>query len=171
MLHELAHCFAAVKLGVEIKKVILHFFGASAEPNEMSPWKEGIISLSGPLCSLSLCFVLLPIHDPLAGFNFIFAVFNLFPGYPLDGGRALKAGLSYFLSPYTSLYIALLPMILLICGLMIIALILIGKGEILIGVKLGALSSFLNLYLMSEKETLKTLWEERKKQEVLNVEC
>lgn len=162
LLHELAHCYIAVKLNVEIKKVIFHFFGASAEPGEMSSWKEGIISLSGPLCSLILCFVLLHIYDPLAGFNFIFAVFNLFPGYPLDGGRALKAGLSYFLSPYASLYIALLPLILLICGLMVIAVFYVGKGDMLVGVKLGALSSFLNLYLMSEKDALKKLWLERR---------
>ncbi len=107
-LHELAHAFVARLEGVEVIEIILHPFGGLArfrrEPD--TPRAEFRIAVAGPLASflLSLVFlglmrvfdsigtnILTPLFFVLALGNFLLAVFNLFPGYPLDGGRVLRA--------------------------------------------------------------------------------
>ncbi len=107
-LHELAHAFAARMEGVEVVEIVLHPFGGLArfrrEPD--SPRAEFRIAIAGPVASfmLSLVFlglmaifnllgtnILAPFFFVLALGNFLLAVFNLFPGYPLDGGRVLRA--------------------------------------------------------------------------------
>jgi Zn-dependent protease/CBS domain-containing protein len=107
-LHELAHAFAARMEGVQVVEIILHPFGGLArmrhEPE--TPKAEFRIAISGPAASflLAVLFVLLmaianaagatvfaPLFFLLFLFNFLLAVFNLFPGYPLDGGRVLRA--------------------------------------------------------------------------------
>ena len=107
-LHELGHAFAARMEGVEVVEIVLHPFGGLArfrrEPD--APRAEFRIALAGPVASflLSLVFLgLMTLFDfvganilkllffVLAVGNFLLAVFNLFPGYPLDGGRILRA--------------------------------------------------------------------------------
>ena len=107
-LHELAHAFAARMEGVEVVEIVLHPFGGLArfrrEPD--TPRAEFRIAIAGPVASflLSLVFLgLMALFDfvgatilkwfffVLASGNFLLAVFNLFPGYPLDGGRVLRA--------------------------------------------------------------------------------
>ena len=107
-LHELAHAFAARMEGVEVIEIVLHPFGGLArfrrEPD--TPRAEFRIAIAGPVASflLSLVFlglmtfftflgtnILTPLFFVLAVGNFLLAVFNLFPGYPLDGGRVLRA--------------------------------------------------------------------------------
>ena len=106
--HELAHAFGARLEGVEVVEIILHPFGGLArmrhEPE--TPRAEFRIAISGPAASflLAVLFVFLMAIVSAAGvdalsrilflisaFNFLLAVFNLFPGYPLDGGRVLRA--------------------------------------------------------------------------------
>jgi len=106
--HELAHAFVARMEGVEVVEIILHPFGGLArmrhEPE--TPRAEFRIAISGPAASflLAVLFVVLMAIVSAAGidalsrvlflisaFNFLLAVFNLFPGYPLDGGRVLRA--------------------------------------------------------------------------------
>lgn len=106
--HELAHAFAARFEGVEVMEIVLHPFGGLArlrrEPD--NPRTEFRIAIAGPAASflLSLVFlglmllsgsigtaVLTPLLFLLFFWNMLLAVFNLFPGYPLDGGRILRA--------------------------------------------------------------------------------
>ena len=108
LIHELAHAVIARVEGVHVLEIILHPFGGLArlrhEPE--TPRAEFRIAAAGPAASflLALVFVLLmavantaaaPLFADLlkllAVFNFLIAVFNLFPGYPLDGGRLLRA--------------------------------------------------------------------------------
>jgi Zn-dependent protease len=108
LIHELAHAMIARVEGVHVLEIILHPFGGLArlrhEPE--TPRAEFRIAAAGPAASfgLALLFVLLmagasAIGTPLFAdllrllsvFNFLIAVFNLFPGYPLDGGRLLRA--------------------------------------------------------------------------------
>jgi Zn-dependent protease len=108
LIHELAHAVIARIEGVHVLEIILHPFGGLArlrhEPE--TPRAEFRIAAAGPAASfaLALAFVLLmagatAIGSPLFSylllllsvFNFLIGVFNLFPGYPLDGGRLLRA--------------------------------------------------------------------------------
>ena len=107
-LHEFAHAIAARWEKLEVVEIVLHPFGGLtrfAHPPE-TPRAEFRIAIAGPAASflLTLFFVavwaaansggldiLAILLFLLALSNFLLAVFNLFPGYPLDGGRVLRA--------------------------------------------------------------------------------
>lgn len=107
-LHEFAHAIAARLEKLEVVEIVLHPFGGLTRflhPPE-TPRAEFRIAIAGPAASflLTLVFVGLMAVANSAGLdilarillllalsNFLIAVFNLFPGYPLDGGRVLRA--------------------------------------------------------------------------------
>src|SRR4030095_5220196 len=106
--HELSHALMGRAEGIEIEEIVLHPFGGLArlrnEPD--SPRAEFRIAVAGPAASFvfgAISFVLM-LPAMMAGYpnaagvllllcagNLLLAVFNLFPGYPLDGGRVLRA--------------------------------------------------------------------------------
>jgi Zn-dependent protease/CBS domain-containing protein len=102
--HELGHSLVARRYGVAIESITLFIFGGVAQmkgepPN---PRAELRIALAGPLSSLLLSgvfFVLSvntgggvrPLFSYLGRINLIIAAFNLVPGFPMDGGRALRS--------------------------------------------------------------------------------
>lgn len=107
-LHELAHAVVARMEGVQVLEIVLHPFGGLArfrhEPD--TPRAEFRIAIAGPAASFALALLFLgltgafnslgsniitPLFSTLCFWNFLLAVFNLFPGYPLDGGRVLRA--------------------------------------------------------------------------------
>ncbi len=106
--HELSHALMARAEGIEIEEIVLHPFGGLArlrnEPE--SPGAEFRIAVAGPAASFLFALIsfllMLPAmmsdYPTIAGVllllcagNLLLAVFNLFPGYPLDGGRVLRA--------------------------------------------------------------------------------
>jgi Zn-dependent protease len=107
-LHEFAHAVAARLEKLEVVEIVLHPFGGLTRfrhPPE-TPRAEFRIAIAGPAASflLTLFFVGVMAAANAAGLdilaillfllalsNFLLAVFNLFPGYPLDGGRVLRA--------------------------------------------------------------------------------
>lgn len=104
LLHELGHSVIALRHSVPVRSITLFFFGGVAvmEREPESARAEFQIAIAGPLVSafLALGFVLLErVSGPeltfvfgwLTRINFIVAVFNLLPGFPLDGGRILRA--------------------------------------------------------------------------------
>ncbi len=116
LVHEIAHCLVAKRMGVPINSITLLIFGgvSSMEESTPDPKVELPMALVGPLTSLAvglICTVLLYItaatltDPPLAGLLvFIFAylgllniflfAFNLLPAFPMDGGRVLRAYLA-----------------------------------------------------------------------------
>lgn len=106
LLHELGHALTARRLGVGVRGITLEILGGYTEMDRDAPAPrvELLVSLAGPAVSLVLgvvagvAAVLLPAGTAardvvvlLALANLIVAVFNLLPGLPLDGGRALRA--------------------------------------------------------------------------------
>jgi Zn-dependent protease/CBS domain-containing protein len=109
VLHELSHALVARAHGVETRGITLFLFGGVAELQREPPSAraEFAIAAVGPLSSIGLAaafFALaragigaawpLPVVEVLrylALINFALAVFNLVPGFPLDGGRVLRA--------------------------------------------------------------------------------
>jgi Zn-dependent protease len=105
--HELSHALVARLEGIETEEIVLHPFGGLArlrsEPD--TPRAEFRIAAAGPAASFvigALAFGVMNLlpwgRGPVwATFLIIFvgnimlAVFNLLPGYPLDGGRVLRA--------------------------------------------------------------------------------
>ncbi len=106
LIHELGHSYFAMRYKIKVKRITLFIFGGiaeiTAEPKKAS--QEFWIAVAGPVTSflLALIFYLIslatesikPVYvvfSYLAFINFILAVFNLIPGFPLDGGRVFRA--------------------------------------------------------------------------------
>lgn len=106
LFHELAHSVVALHYKIPVHSITLFLFGGIArigrEPTK--PIQEFNIAVAGPLASFFLAAVfgamtlLFPsaqmvgaLAKILGGSNFILAVFNLAPGFPLDGGRIFRA--------------------------------------------------------------------------------
>jgi Zn-dependent protease/predicted transcriptional regulator len=105
--HELTHSLVAIRQGERVRNITLFIFGGVAQITEEPdrPAKEFTMAIAGPLSSLLIAvlfgiwwLLFRTISQPLAALggylamiNAILAVFNLIPGFPLDGGRVLRA--------------------------------------------------------------------------------
>lgn len=111
VVHELSHSLVARTGGIKVEKVTLFVFGGVAQMEEepAGPGREFFMAIAGPIASLMLAalfylgylamdavgitdIVWAPFQY-LAVINFWVALFNMLPGFPLDGGRVLRAGL------------------------------------------------------------------------------
>ncbi len=119
--HELAHALVARTYGIPVHDIRLFLFGgvSNIEREPPSPRAEFMMAIVGPLVSLGiglnllvLAAIFLPIVDASRGWeafaslgpvltlvlwlgtvNLVVGTFNLIPGFPLDGGRILRAAL------------------------------------------------------------------------------
>ena len=110
VLHELGHALTARAFGIPVVAITLFMFGGVAHIARESrrPWAELAITGAGPAVSLALAaafqfaasqlpvatqpeLALLLIVRYLAVINAGIIFFNLLPGFPLDGGRILRA--------------------------------------------------------------------------------
>jgi Zn-dependent protease/CBS domain-containing protein len=112
LLHELSHSLVAKRLGLPVRNITLFIFGGVSALGEepSSARQEFQVAIAGPLTSFVIgivCGVLTAVayalgeeNSPpaaiveyLAVINISVGIFNLLPGFPLDGGRVLRAAL------------------------------------------------------------------------------
>ena len=121
--HELSHALIGRRFGIPIRRITLFIFGGIAElAGEPRSWRAELsMAIAGPLTSIILGAVFLLLAMSIAGplpadvqqvepwlaglgtlptlllwlgqLNIVLALFNLVPGFPLDGGRVLRAAL------------------------------------------------------------------------------
>ena len=105
-LHELSHALVALEHGVPVSGIRLHVFGGVSEMDAEppTPRAELLIAAVGPLTSFLIAALCYGVGRSLGGpswvsaltgyltvVNLLIGVFNLVPGFPLDGGRLLRA--------------------------------------------------------------------------------
>lgn len=119
--HELAHSLVAKARGLPVRRITLFIFGgvSNIEKEPPSPGTEFLVAIVGPLTSalIGILFLLIAgvltngsnlnmgvmedaiasltplstIFGWLGGINLLLAVFNMIPGFPMDGGRVLRS--------------------------------------------------------------------------------
>jgi len=119
--HELAHSLAAIAQGLPVRSITLFLFGgvSNIEREPPSPRVEFVMAIVGPLTSIVLGALFLALgaigvaslgdalSDPadamaqlgplstlllwLGPINLVLGIFNMVPGFPLDGGRILRS--------------------------------------------------------------------------------
>jgi len=134
VLHELGHALTARKFGIKTRRIILLPIGGVATLDKMpeKPGQELLVALAGPAVNVVIA-ILLSLIIPLKSYfnfdnvvveemlyapnwqNFLFylfianvmlVVFNLIPAFPMDGGRVLRALLSFKMSRVVATNIA-----------------------------------------------------------------
>lgn len=104
--HEASHAIVAQRRGMQVRRIRLLAFGGYTmiEGKSERPSDEFLVSISGPIVSLVLAGLLWLVAGAMSGVpeaqetirflaftNLFIAMFNLIPGFPLDGGRVLRA--------------------------------------------------------------------------------
>ena len=107
VVHELSHSAVAIRGGMPVKSITLFFFGGVAQITREAtkPTTELKMAIAGPLASIALAGLYYGIFWISSGFNEylavlcwwlalingMLAVFNMIPGFPLDGGRVFRS--------------------------------------------------------------------------------
>jgi Zn-dependent protease/CBS domain-containing protein len=119
LLHELSHSLVALRAGLPVRSITLFIFGGVSEITEepRSPRIEFWMAAAGPAASFVIAGITYglvwlleqqaPLGDRLnlvqaglgylSAINLLLGIFNLVPGFPLDGGRMLRAGLWHWI--------------------------------------------------------------------------
>jgi Zn-dependent protease len=106
LLHELGHSVVALRYRIPVRSITLFIFGGVAQIGAEPPSAvaELFIAVAGPLVSLALAVFFYAVQPVVSGLeplwgvvkylayiNLALVLFNLIPGYPLDGGRVFRA--------------------------------------------------------------------------------
>jgi len=156
LLHEMGHAITAKHFGIGTHSITLHLLGglAAIEREPDNPKEEIYIALAGPavnlvlfLASLPLIALQLPGAADLALINAVMGIFNLFPAYPMDGGRVLRAILSMKYGPEKATKISLRVTIISASGF-------IGAGLYLGWIGLALIGIFLFVFARATQKSI-----------------
>lgn len=103
--HELSHAVVARRLGLKVDGITLFIFGGATtiDSDSRTPREEALIAVAGPAMSILIGLLLIGLNlvvgQPQLGallgwlgfINLLLGIFNLIPGFPMDGGRVLRA--------------------------------------------------------------------------------
>lgn len=104
--HELGHSLVALRQGIPVRSITLFILGgvASIEKDPATPGREAVLAGVGPLVSLAIGAASFALAQVVPGPEYLVAVlfylgvanislalFNMLPGFPMDGGRVLRA--------------------------------------------------------------------------------
>jgi len=159
VVHELGHALLAARFGIRTRQITLMPIGGVAEIEREAekPSQDFAIAIAGPATSLLLGAFFLGLYFgvhlfsvPLGGItaylgwvNIALALFNLIPGYPMDGGRVLRAivwGLTKSYSRGTRVAASVGSLI--AYGFIFIGVILVFNGQIANGIILAFIGWF-----------------------------
>ncbi len=117
LVHELSHAWTGMVLGAKVTSIKLTMFGGATffSSKPASEGKNFWISIIGPLSNLALWFIFRQaadaslqadansfpvslsvwtiVSDTIATYNLYLAIFNALPGYPMDGGQAVRSAI------------------------------------------------------------------------------
>ena len=160
LLHELAHSFVARWRGLDARSITLFLFGGVSNlgGEAKQPSTEFLVAIVGPLSSLAIAavaFAAATVLGPesaagvvagyLAFVNLLLAGFNLLPGFPLDGGRVLRAIVwNATNSLRRGTEVAAMVGRLVAYGLLLFGVLRILNGELFAGLWIGAIGWFLS---------------------------
>lgn len=107
LVHEMAHAIVAKRRGLDVPSITLFIFGGVSrlEKQPRTAGEEFAIAVAGPATSLAIAIVTgalflafrggnekaEAVFGYLASVNVLLALFNIVPGFPLDGGRVLRS--------------------------------------------------------------------------------
>jgi len=158
LIHELAHSFVALWRGLHPRSITLFIFGGVSNLNgePKSATTEFLVAVVGPLTSFVLAAIAWAVAtfidegrvDAVASYlffiNLSLGMFNLIPGFPLDGGRVLRALLWGGMHDVRRATLWASNVGKVVSGLMLVAGIwLLYQGDVVSGVWLGAIAWFL----------------------------
>lgn len=169
LLHELGHAWVAQRNNIPVNRITLFIFGGAAEIDRQAktPGAEFRIAVGGPVVSLILAAVFgglayvtrdsVYLGAPLfwlAQINLMLLLFNLVPGYPLDGGRMLRAAVWQFSgSERRASTVAMISGQVVAFGLMALGGLLIVNGNFINGIWLIFIGWFLQNATVAEQST------------------
>lgn len=144
LIHEFGHAGMAAALNVPSKRIVVTFFGGyvqfAHEPKKT--WHEIAVSAAGPGANIATWVLIAammplladasaPTSDSLSVLNalgtlgfisLLLGLFNLLPGFPLDGGHILRAALTYIMSRNSARMVTAVTGLLIAAALLIFAL-------------------------------------------------
>lgn len=105
LVHEYGHALMAAHRGIDVERIVVFLFGGYSEMDldDADPMDDIAVSAAGPIASAVLALVVLAVAIPapdwagthrtlglLGIVNLAVALFNMLPGFPLDGGRIVR---------------------------------------------------------------------------------
>lgn len=111
LVHELGHSLTALFFKIKLKKIEIYPYGGCSKLEydiNINLFKELLIIIMGPIIQIIFTYIVTKINvvdNTFLSYSRFILLFNLFPIYPLDGGKLFNIILSFFISFYNSLKI------------------------------------------------------------------